>query len=54
MKVKITLSNSGGELSSVVIDVHDESDSSISEAVTDIAANGVQAGDTITVIEVES
>ena len=53
MKAKIVLSNSGGELSSVVIDVNDETDPNISEAVADIATNGIQIGDTITVTETQ-
>ena len=53
MKAKIVLSNSGGELSSVVIDVNDETDPNISQAVADIATNGIQIGDTITVTETQ-
>ena len=52
MKVQIVLSNLGGELASVVIDVTGKDDPSISEAVCDIAANGIQAGDTLTISEI--
>lgn len=53
MKAKIVLSNSGGELSSVVIDVIDETDQVISETVAGVALNGIQIGDTITVTEID-
>ncbi len=53
MKAKIILSNSGGELSSVEIDVNDESDCAISEAVSEMAFSGIQIGDTITVTETQ-
>jgi hypothetical protein len=53
MKAKITVSNMGGELSSVVIDVSDETDPIITETVVDITASGIQIGDTITVTEIQ-
>jgi len=53
MKVKITVSNMGGELSAVIIDVCDETDPAITEAVIDIAHAGIQAGDTISINEVQ-
>jgi len=54
MKVKIILTGPGGELATVTLhDLTGEDDPAISEAVATIAANGVQAGDTITITEIE-
>lgn len=53
MKVLICLSNTGGELVSVVIDAHSEDDPAIAKAVLDIANGGIQVGDTLTVSEVQ-
>lgn len=53
IKVLIRLSNTGGELSSVVINVHSEDDPAISEAVIDIIANGIHVGDTVVVSKVQ-
>ena len=53
MKVQIILSGLGGELNNVTIEVSGEDDPAISQAVADMALNGVQAGDTITVRETQ-
>ena len=53
MKVKITLTGPGGELDSKVIDVCDELDPAINEAVKALANNQLCPGDTITIVETD-